>query len=271
MKTLISTEWLEKNINNVRILDSSWHMPSSNRNASQEFLEGHILNSNFFDLDKHSEQNTTLPHMLPKRVFWERLISELGIKNSDHVIVYDNSDIISSCRTWYNFLYFGHNSDLVSVLDGGLKKWLKENRSVSKKIRLFPQSHYIAEEKLNMVLNKDQINFNIKNKTLELIDARNQERFEGLQQEPRKELKRGNIQGSKNLPFTSIVNQSDNTFKSTGELELIFKKLELDPSKKIAFTCGSGVTACILGLANSILNGKKPIIYDGSWSEYGLK
>jgi thiosulfate/3-mercaptopyruvate sulfurtransferase len=39
----------------------------------------------------------------------------------------------------------------------------------------------------------------------------------------------------------------------------------------MAFTCGSGVTACILGLANSIISGKKPIIYDGSWAEYGLE
>jgi len=39
----------------------------------------------------------------------------------------------------------------------------------------------------------------------------------------------------------------------------------------MAFTCGSGITACILGLANSIISGKKPVIYDGSWSEYGLK
>ena len=38
----------------------------------------------------------------------------------------------------------------------------------------------------------------------------------------------------------------------------------------MAFTCGSGVTACILGLANSIISGKKPTIYDGSWAEYGL-
>ena len=50
----------------------------------------------------------------------------------------------------------------------------------------------------------------------------------------------------------------------------IFKN-EIDNDKDIAFTCGSGVTACILGLANSIISGKKPTIYDGSWSEYGLE
>ena len=46
---------------------------------------------------------------------------------------------------------------------------------------------------------------------------------------------------------------------------------EIDKDKDIAFTCGSGVTACILGLANSIISGKKPTVYDGSWSEYGLE
>ena len=68
-----------------------------------------------------------------------------------------------------------------------------------------------------------------------------------------------------------IINKTDNTFKNKDELKLLFNKLKLDPSKNIAFTCGSGVTACILGLANSIISGKNPVIYDGSWSEYGLK
>ena len=122
-----------------------------------------------------------------------------------------------------------------------------------------------------MVLDKNQINLNIKNKMFELIDARNKERFQGLQAEPRKELKSGNIKGSKNLPFVELINKKDNTFKKKEQLESIFQKLELDSNKDIAFTCGSGITACILGLANSIISGKNPVIYDGSWSEYGLK
>jgi thiosulfate/3-mercaptopyruvate sulfurtransferase len=52
----------------------------------------------------------------------------MGIKNKDEIVIYDNSDVISSCRCWYNFIYFGHNPKLVHVLDGGLKKWKKENK-----------------------------------------------------------------------------------------------------------------------------------------------
>ena len=122
-----------------------------------------------------------------------------------------------------------------------------------------------------MVLDKNQIDLNIKNRNYELIDARGKNRFRGLESEPRKELKTGHIEGSKNIPFTELINVSDNTLKNKQDLIKIFNSLELDSSKDLAFTCGSGVTACILGLANSIITGKNPVIYDGSWSEYGLK
>ena len=270
MKNLLSTDWLEKNLDNVRILDASWHMPNTGRKPLDEFLIMHIQNANFFDLDKYSEQNSKLPHMLPKKNYWKNSISKFGIKNSDHIIVYDDSDVISSCRIWYNFLYFGHSPNLISVLDGGFKKWKKENKETTKEIKLYSKSYYDAKEISEMVLDKNQINKNIKDKTFELIDARSKARFQGFQPEPRKELNSGNIKGSKNIPFVELINK-DNTFKKKEELELIFKKLNLDNNKGIAFTCGSGVTAAILGLANSIISGKNPIIYDGSWSEYGLK
>ena len=110
----------------------------------------------------------------------------------------------------------------------------------------------------------------IKAQSFELIDARGRERFLGLQPEARKELRSGNIEGSKNMPFTELIN-NDRTFKKKEELMSIFEKNKVNPNKKIAFTCGSGITACVLGLTNSIISGKKPVVYDGSWSEYGIK
>ena len=208
--------------------------------------------------------------MLPKKDDWEKTMSELGVKNSDHIVIYDNSDVISSCRVWYTFLYFNHDPDLVSVLDGDFKKWLKEKKDTTKDIKKFEKSSYSAHENKSLVLNKDQIVTNIKNKSFELIDARGRERFLGLQPEARKELRSGNIEGSKNMPFTELIN-NNRTFKKKEELISIFEKNKIDPNKKITFTCGSGITACVLGLTNSIISGKKPVVYDGSWAEYGIK
>jgi len=271
MRSLVSTDWLEKNLETVRILDGSWHLPNLNRNALDEFNNSHIKNSNFFDIDKNSDHQSNLPHMLPKKDKWENIMSELGIKNSDHVIIYDNSNTVSSCRVWYTFLYFNHNPNLVSVLDGGFKKWLKEKKETTKEIKQFGKSSYLAHENSSLVLNKKQIISNIKDKSFQLIDARSKERFLGIQSETRKGLKSGNIEGSKNIPFTELINTIDGTFKKKEELLSIFEKNEIDPKEKIAFTCGSGITACILGLTNSIISGKKPVVYDGSWAEYGIK
>ena len=269
MNQLVSTEWLEKNIKIVKILDASWHLPNVNRNAFEEYKLNHIPNSIFFDIDKNSDQETNLPHMLPSKDVWENVVSSLGINNSDHVIIYDNSDVFSSCRVWYTFLYFGHDPNLISVMDGNLKKWLNERRPISKEIKNNKTSKYSAHENFSLVVNKNQINENIIKREYQLIDARGEQRFLGLQQEPRKELRSGNIKGSINLPFQKLINEN-RTFKKKEELINIFKKKKIFIDKEIAFTCGSGVTACILGLANSIISGKKPTIYDGSWAEYGL-
>ena len=269
MNQLVSTEWLAKNFVNVKILDASWHLPNVNRNSLEEYKSNHIINSIFFDIDKNSNQKTNLPHMLPSKEDWEIIVSDLGISNSDHIVVYDDSDVFSSCRVWYTFLYFGHDPKLISVLDGDFKKWVNEERPISKKIINIEKSKYIAKENTSLVINKDQVNKNIVSKKFQLIDARGEQRFLGLQTEPRKELKSGNIKGSINLPFQKLLKE-DRTFKKKDELIEIFKTKKVSLEKEMAFTCGSGVTACVLGLANSIISGKKPVIYDGSWAEYGL-
>ena len=270
MNQLVTTEWLEKNINKVRILDATWCLPSSGRNAEDEFKENHIKNSIFFDIDKNSKQNSSLPHMLPANEEWGNIVSNLGIDNSDHIVIYDNSDVFSSCRVWYTFIYFGHNANLVSVLDGDFAKWLKENRPVSKEVIKISKTNYETKENSSMVINKSQVKKNILDKRFQLIDARSKERFSGVVPEPRQGLRSGHIEGSKNLPFQLLLNK-DRTFKKKEELIKIFDENDIDKDKDIAFTCGSGVTACILGLANSIISGKKPTVYDGSWSEYGLE
>ena len=269
MNQLVSTEWLGKNLEKVKVLDASWHLPNANRNSYEEYKTEHIINSIFFDIDKNSNQKTNLPHMLPSKEDWEKIVSDLGISNLDHVVVYDNSDVFSSCRVWYTFLYFGHDPKLISVLDGGLKKWINERRPTSKKIIYIEKSKYVAIENTSLVLNKDEVNRNIESKKFQLIDARGEQRFLGLQPEPRKELRSGNIKGSINLPFQKLL-EKDRTFKKKDELIEIFKTKKVSVEKEMAFTCGSGVTACVLGLANSIISGKKPVIYDGSWAEYGL-
>jgi len=267
--SLVSSDWLENNINKVKLIDCSWHMPNVKRNGYEEYIKEHIPGSIFFDLDKYSDTNTDLPHMLPSLTNWEKIISNLGINNNDRIIIYDNSDVLSSCRCWYNFIYFGHNPNLVSVLDGGLKKWNLEGKAVKNKITKIEKSNYKGQENKNLVKNKNQINSNINLSEFFVIDARSKERFEGKLPDPRKNVRSGSIPKSLCLPFKEIINK-DNTFKKKDEISKIFNQIIGVKHKNLVFSCGSGVTACVLALAYSLVNNTySPTIYDGSWAEYG--
>ena len=120
-----------------------------------------------------------------------------------------------------------------------------------------------------MIKNKKQIDKNIKNSSFQTVDARSRDRFAGKVEEPRPGLKKGCIIGSKNIPFQECIDRETNTFKPKSELINIFNQNGIDISKPIVFTCGSGMTACVLGMAYSLISDKNAVIYDGSWSEYG--
>tara|TARA_B110000238_G_scaffold127361_1_gene137506 strand:- start:120 stop:632 length:513 start_codon:yes stop_codon:yes gene_type:complete len=169
------------------------------------------------------------------------------------------------------FIYFGHDISKIFILDGGLKKWKFDNRKITKNLTSNNKTNYLAKEIKSLVLNRLQIDENIKLNNFQVIDARGKKRFEGIEPEPRSGLKSGSIKNSINLPFDECINKSDHTFKDKDELIKVFEYAGIKTSKQQVFTCGSGVTACILGMANKIINDKNPIIYDGSWSEYGLK
>ena len=270
--TLVSTNWLDENLNKVKIIDASWHLVK-NRNAIEEYNKEHIKNAIFFDLDKNSNQKKDLPHghFLPSASDHEKAVSEMGISNTDKIIIYCYSDLISSCRAWFQFLYFGHDPKLISILNGGMKKWKLEGREVTNLKTKITPSKYKTNENKNMIKVKSQIEENINKKEFTILDARSKNRFLGLEPEPRPGIKSGSIEGSKSMPLSEIVNLKDNTFLETKKLRNIFNSCEVN-SNKIVMSCGSSVSAATLCVAFSLINDDYiPKIYIGSWTEFGKK
>ena len=76
--SLVETNWLEENLDKVKIIDCSWHMPQTERNGFDEYKNNHIKNAIFFDLDKNSKKDTDLPHMLTDAKSWENIVSKHG-------------------------------------------------------------------------------------------------------------------------------------------------------------------------------------------------
>ncbi len=269
---LVSTDWLRKNFinKNIKILDCSWHMPTTQRSGKLDFEQTHIPGSIFFDIDEFSDKNSEFPHtILPGDIFSE-MISNLGISNQDHIVVYDSLGIFSSPRVWWMFQYFGHKE--VSILDGGLVKWLKEKKEIETgKGKKYPKTNFKVTENKSMLKIYDDIKNNIINNQFQVIDARSKGRFLGTEPEPRANLKSGSIQNSINLPWNECIDPETKCFLDKSLLEKKFKALKIKLDQPIVFSCGSGVSACVIGKAFNIVNNNEPLIYDGSWSEWAIK
>lgn len=269
---LVSTDWLRKNFinKNIKILDCSWHMPATRRSGKLEFENTHIPGSIFFDIDEFSDKNSEFPHtILPGDIFSE-MISNLGISNQDHIVVYDSLGIFSSPRVWWMFQYFGHKE--VSILDGGLVKWLKEKKEIETgKGKKYPKTNFKLTENKSMLKIYEDIKNNIINNQFQVIDARSKGRFLGTEPEPRANLKSGSIQNSINLPWNECIDPETKCFLDKSLLEKKFKALKIKLDQPVVFSCGSGVAACVIGKAFNIINNNEPAIYDGSWSEWSVK
>jgi thiosulfate/3-mercaptopyruvate sulfurtransferase len=267
--SLVTTDWLNKNLyaDNIKILDCSWHMPNTKRVGRDEFLKEHIPNAIFFDIDKFSDPSGKFPHTIPPKNLFEKLCSEIGINNSDHIIVYDSLGIFSSPRVWWMFNYFSH--DHVSILDGGLVKWKSEIKKLENgEAKSISKTNFKCSTKNELLTVIQQINGNIHNKKFDLIDARSKGRFEGTDPEPRPEIKSGSIPNSCNIPWPECIDPLTKCFLAEKDLRNRFKKININEDSNVVFSCGSGVTACIIAKAFDIIGGKKFSIYDGSWTEW---
>jgi thiosulfate/3-mercaptopyruvate sulfurtransferase len=270
VNSLVSTEWLELNLSSPQlcILDASWYLPSQGRHPQSEFHEKHIHGSQYFDIENFSDPNNQLPHMAPSIEQFCSEVSKLGVGDSNHVVLYDGAGLFSAARGWWLFKLFGFSR--VSVLDGGFPKWILENKSVTSEIEPPASSFFTPNLNKQLVCDWKRVKSVMTDKPSQIIDARPQNRFQGLVLEPRPGLRSGHIPGSTNVCFKELLN-IEQTMKSSAELQNIFESRGVDLDQPIITSCGSGVTAAILSLALSIVGAKDVALYDGSWAEWGMR
>ena len=263
MDSLVSTDWLAGHLSDVLVVDASWHMPATGRNGREEYLNAHIPGSRFLDIDGLSDRQNPAPHMLPAAEQFANAMGELGIGSGERIVVYDNSPLRTAARGWFMLRHFGAQN--VSILDGGLQKWIADGRQVESGEPEVQPSRFEANQRRSEVVTKQDI---LCGNHEPLLDARGKGRFEGSETDPRPGVEPGHIPGARNLPYSALYRE-DGRFKPVDELRRLFSEAGIDPERPFVASCGSGVTANSLIFAAHLIGNDRTQLYDGSWSEWG--
>ncbi|MCJ2378257.1 sulfurtransferase [Vibrio sp. ZSDZ34] len=266
---IVDARWLQAELahnSKLFVLDCSieFQIPSE----PQKDKSGVIPGAMRFDYDTvFCDPNSALPHMMPSAKRFSLLAADLGLTLDSTIVVYDNSGTFASPRAWWMLLALGFEK--VFILSGGLPAWLKHGGNIepdyfkgdtSQLSQPLKEQHFVTAQQ---VLEFSQHN------TAVIVDARSLERFKGQAPEPRSGVRSGHIPNSVCLPFADLMENGE--LKSPAELTPMFEAISLDREYPLVFSCGSGVTACILVLAAHLCGYKNLHVYDGSWTEWGQR
>jgi len=265
----VSVSWLKAHINdnNLVVLDASTGKKVSGEVSA---IEGkRIKGARFFDLkNKFSDPDSEYPNTVPSPERFEKNAQALGINQDSLIVIYDNLGIYTSPRAWWLFKSMGHIN--VAVLDGGLPEWIAQGGETEEedKAEEYALGNFKADYKADKMRDFDFVRENLSSELFQVLDARSKGRFEGTAPEPREGLRSGSIPNSINLPYTAVLEKGK--FKSKEAIKAIVNELELD-DRPLVFSCGSGVTACIILLAVAMVTDQDKSVYDGSWTEWAQR
>ena len=264
---LVSVNWLHQHLQdeNLVVLDASMKKVVGMEPLLYEqfsCIPGAIkcdLENNF-----HHPQ-ATQPNTLPSEQQFTEQAQALGIHRDSTVVIYCNQGVYASPRAWWMFKIMGVKD--VYILNGGLPAWLKQKYPTSPKYQAPKQGSIVGHIQSELLQDAQQVLNAINNPENTVLDARSKARFLGESPEPRAGVRSGHIPNSINLPFAQLL--IDGAFKDKITLKDVFSKSSIGLHQKLIFSCGSGITACIV-LVSAFEAGYQHLsLYDGSWSEWG--
>ena len=264
---LVDVEWLKEHleIDNLIVLNAT--LPKAvAENTSKNLPAKRIPGARFFDIKNiFSDTSATFPNTWPGEGAFIEAAQKLGINNNSAIVVYDDHGIYSSARAWWMFKAMGH--DQIAVLNGGLKAWQDAGYRLEAKFKNnFKKGNFEGVYNNDFFKDSHDVLQLLDHESKLIVDARAADRFQGLVKEPREGLRSGHIPGSLNLTYTDLLHNG----KMLKPLELKEKlRSKIPENKNLIFSCGSGITACILSLAAELSGYQNLSVYDGSWTEWG--
>ena len=258
----VSTQWLAQHINDDSLV--LLHV-----GEKSEYVAEHIPGAQFIAIsDISTPRGQGLILELPPIAQLKATFEKLGVTDKSRIVVYFGNDWISpTARVFMTLDYLGLGLR-ASILDGGLPVWRREKRAVTPEVKVPKPGHFTPRPNQKLVVDAAWVSGNLNKPGVTIIDARDQKFYSGAEagQMPRA----GHIPGARNIPFSSVVEDSDNKFKSASQLRELFNAAGVKGSDVVATYCHIGQQASVLYFAARYL-GYDARLYDGSFDEWSRR
>lgn len=284
---LVETDWLAEHLDhpNLRVVDCRWRGDGSGR---QRYLQGHIPGA--VHLDWHADLNHTQgivqDLLLPPDAF-AQVMSRVGIGDETRVVAYDETDYSGAARLWWALQLYGHAQ--VTVLNGGLTKWLGEGRPLSKAVPVTAPAHFTPRPRPELLATAEEIERALAQPQTKaiLVDCRPPEQYEGravwtpmgsyyLPSDEEWVDVGGRLMRSGRLPRARHLHSVRNldpeaswTFRSPERLRQLALAAGIEPDRRVITYCGVGISASLTLFALHLAGYRDLALYDASWSEWG--
>lgn len=265
-EVLVDTQWVEDHLKDpkVRVAEVDYD-PKAN------YKLGHAVGAVLFDWKED------INHPLTRNIFskqsCEDLLQRAGISNDMTLILYGDFNNWFAAFAFWVFKYYGY--DDIRLMNGGRKKWLEEDRPLSKDIPEYPKGNFKAAEPDNSIrVFLNYVRDSIESSQKVLIDVRSPKEFTGEilapPEYPTEHAQRGgHIPGALNIPWSQAVSE-DGTFKSAEELKKLYESKGITSNREVITYCRIGERSSHTWFVLKYLLGYPDVKnYDGSWTEWG--
>ena len=256
---IVSTEWLAKHLNDADLV-------LLQVGDKKEYDAAHIKGAQYIQTsDISTPRGSGLILELPPVDQLKATFEKLGVTDKSRIVVYFSKDWVTpTSRVYFTLDYLGLG-DRSSILDGGLPAWIAEKRDVTTEASSPKLGSFTPHPNQKLVVDASWVSGNINKAGVAILDARDAKFYigESAGNMPRA----GHIPSAKSIPFSTLVEDSNNKFKSPEALRALFNTVGVKPKDSVATYCHIGQQASLLYFVARYL-GYDAHLYDGSFQDW---
>jgi thiosulfate/3-mercaptopyruvate sulfurtransferase len=266
-EVLVDTQWAEEHLKDTKV-----RIAEVDYDSKANYELGHIPGAVLFDWK--NDINDPLTRNVLSKESCQKLLQNAGIDNDTTLLLYGDFNNWFAAFAFWVLNYYGYKD--VRLFNGGRKKWLQEDRALTKDVPNYSKGNFAANEPdSNIRVFLDEVKRSVSAPALKMVDVRSPKEFTGeILAPPEYPTEHaqlgGHIPGAVNIPCAQAVNDSDGTFKSTDELKQLYESKGITPDKEIIAYCRIGERSSHTWFVLKYLLGYPKVKnYDGSWTEWG--